>query len=84
MARRGVEIQFRGRPVRVEYEVVGADPSVGIMGDYGEDFSLHDPETEEPLGELEETVTDDEWDEISIAVDEAGGYKYEPMEDDVI
>jgi hypothetical protein len=82
--RRSLDIRFRGDLITVQYSVCGRDESVGIMGDCSEDHTLHDLETDERLTYLEETVTDEEWDQIALAVDSAGGCEYEPLGDEVI
>ncbi len=71
--RTSCHIDWRGRPLVAVFDVEPADQSVGIMGDYPDDITLHDPVTLERMQDLEKTFEPDEWDTIAQLIVEGGG-----------
>ena len=75
MSRATCDIVWNGRALCCEFEIELADPSVGIMGEWPDDITLHD-ETGKRLEDLEGTVTDEQWGDIATLIVEDGGLEY--------
>lgn len=69
MSRQSHEIEHNGKTYLVSASVCGAEPDVGIMSEWSEDHTLHDPETDERLTADEEAMTDDDWEKIAEKFD---------------
>lgn len=72
--RHAMTIGWKTKKIRVEFLMNPAEPDVGIMSDYSEDHSLHDPENEQRLTDLEAKMTDSDWGDIARTIDEEFRY----------
>ena len=75
MTRTTCDIVWNGRALCCEFEIELADPSVGIMGEWPDDITLHD-ETGKRLEDLEGTLTGEKWGDIDTLIVEGGGLEY--------
>ena len=57
---------FRGTEYEFRFNLIPPDTSVGIMGYSAEEMEIYDIGTGERQTELEKTVTDAEWEQLSV------------------
>jgi hypothetical protein len=63
-------ITFHERKILARFVIQPPDRSIGIMGPWVDDITLHDPISEQRLEEFEENLSDSDWETVAFLVEE--------------